>query len=122
VRANFDNKGVNFVTTDDMTQQLGFLSHPKDKEIPPHVHLEFKREIYTTQEVLIIKKGKIQVDLYTPNQTYVESKTLYEGDVIVLVHGGHGFKCLSDVEMIEVKQGPYVNNNDKVRFEPTNDK
>jgi hypothetical protein len=34
----------------------------------------------------------------------------------MLVNGGHGFKVLKDVEMIEIKQGPYILSSDKVKF------
>ena len=38
------------------------------------------------------------------------------GDVILLISGGHGFEVLEDLNMIEVKQGPYVGDADKTRF------
>ena len=34
----------------------------------------------------------------------------------MLSSGGHGFKVLKDVKMIEVKQGPYSVSKDKVKF------
>ena len=34
----------------------------------------------------------------------------------MLVNGGHGFKVLKDIEMIEVKQGPYSLSTDKTKF------
>ena len=37
------------------------------------------------------------------------------GDTILLTSGGHGFKVLEEVEMIEVKQGPYSGEMDKTR-------
>ena len=40
----------------------------------------------------------------------------HPGDVILLIQGGHGFEVLEEVEMIEVKQGPYVGERDKTRF------
>ena len=39
----------------------------------------------------------------------------------MLVHGGHGFKVLKDVEMLEIKQGPYSLIKDKIKFENTNE-
>jgi len=39
------------------------------------------------------------------------------GDVILLATGGHGFQMLEETEMIEVKQGPYVGDQDKTRFQ-----
>ena len=35
----------------------------------------------------------------------------------MLVKGGHGFKVLKEVQMIEIKQGPYSLSKDKVKFE-----
>ena len=40
----------------------------------------------------------------------------------MLVNGGHGFKVLKDVEMLEVKQGPYSLAADKVKFNKTDEK
>ena len=40
----------------------------------------------------------------------------------MLVNGGHGFKVLKDVEMIEVKQGPYILTSDKVKFKKVDEK
>jgi hypothetical protein len=38
----------------------------------------------------------------------------------MLVTGGHGFEVLEEVEMIEVKQGPYGGDKDKTTFIPDN--
>lgn len=69
-----------------------------------------------TQEVLFIKKGKLRVDFYDDDEQYIESRILEAGDVILLVSGGHGFTVIEEVEMIEVKQGPYSGDEDKKRF------
>jgi hypothetical protein len=58
------------------------------------------------------------VDFYTQSQNYLESRELEAGDVILLAAGGHGFEVMEDLEMIEVKQGPYAGPLDKVRFVP----
>ena len=63
------------------------------------------------------KKRQAIVDFYEENQNYIESCVVSEGDVILLAYGGHGFECLEDVEMIEIKQGPFLGDRDKVRFE-----
>lgn len=69
-----------------------------------------------TQEVLLLKKGVLRVDFYDEYEDYLESKDLHAGDIILLVSGGHGFQALEEVEMVEVKQGPYAGENDKKRF------
>ena len=75
-----------------------------------------KREVRYTQEVLLIKSGKVRVDYYDENKLYIESRMLNKGDVVLLCGGGHGFKIFEDSEMIEIKQGPYAGEKDKTRF------
>ena len=70
-----------------------------------------------TQEVLFIKKGILRVDFYDEYEDYLESRDLHAGDIILLVSGGHGFEVLEEVEMFEVKQGPYAGDADKTRFD-----
>ena len=121
IRANFKKSGITFFTPLDFSQQLGYMSHPKGKIIEPHIHNVVKREIHYTKEVLIIKKGKLKVNFYSEDKNFIESKFLYEGDVILLAEGGHGFEVIEDIEMIEVKQGPYCGEADKTRFIPKED-
>ena len=96
------------------------MRHPAGKVIPPHVHNPVAREVQYTLEVLFLKKGKMRVDFYDTNKHYLESHLLGSGDVILLITGGHGFEVLEEIEMYEVKQGPYAGDNDKTRFESIN--
>jgi mannose-6-phosphate isomerase-like protein (cupin superfamily) len=118
VRKDFNNPGINFFTPNDYSQQLAYMSHPAGKEIQPHIHKKVQREVNYTQETLFIRKGKLQVDFYSDEKEYLESRTLESGDVILLIKGGHGFKVLEDLEMFEVKQGPYAGDEDKIKFVP----
>lgn len=119
IRANYNKKGISFFTPSDFSQQLGYMNRPKGYVIDPHVHNLVERKVTLTQEVLYIKTGKVRVDFYDDEQNYLESKIIEKGDVILLAAGGHGFEMLEDAEMIEVKQGPYCGDEDKVRFEHT---
>ncbi|HIB66518.1 MAG TPA: hypothetical protein EYO33_15740 [Phycisphaerales bacterium] len=118
IRANFQKDGIEFFTPDNFSQQLGYMKRGEGYVIPPHVHNLVAREVILTQEVLYIKSGKVRVDFYDDDQRYLESRVLGTGDVILLAQGGHGFEMLETSEIIEVKQGPYVGEEDKVRFEP----
>lgn len=117
VRAGFSQPGISFFTPDVFSQQLAYMRHPTGKEIPPHVHNPVQREVHFTLEVLFIRKGKLRVDFYNDDREYLESRILEGGDTILLASGGHGFEVLEEVEMIEVKQGPYAGDQDKTRFE-----
>jgi mannose-6-phosphate isomerase-like protein (cupin superfamily) len=116
VSARFREPGIHFFTPNDLSQQLAYMRHPAGKVIDPHVHNPVSRNVHYTQEVLFIKRGRLRVDFYDDAQTYLESRVLEEGDVILLATGGHGFEVLEEVEMIEVKQGPYAGDQDKTRF------
>ncbi len=117
IRSNYKKKGISFLTPNDFSQQLAYMQHPKDKIIQPHIHNPVVREVLYTKEVLFIRNGKLQVDFYDDDKTYLETRVLKTGDVILLASGGHGFKFLQDTQMIEVKQGPYAGEQDKIRFE-----
>lgn len=117
VRAAFKEPGINFFTPNELSQQLAYMCHPAGKIIQPHVHNPVPREVYFTQEVLFIRKGVLRVDFYDNHQIYLESRMLHGGDTILLATGGHGFEVVEEVEMIEVKQGPYAGEADKTRFQ-----
>lgn len=116
ISAEFDKPGIHFFTPGELSQQLAYMRHPPGKIIEPHVHNPVPREVQYTQEVLLIKRGKLRVDFYNQQQTYLRSRILRSGDVILLAVGGHGFEVLEETEMIEVKQGPYAGDRDKQRF------
>ena len=118
IRHNFEKNGIEFFTPDDFSQQLAYMKRPKDYVIPPHVHNAVVREVQFTKEVLFIKSGSVRVDFYDDYKNYLESTILETGDVILLAYGGHGFEMIEESEIIEVKQGPYAGEMDKVRFEP----
>lgn len=116
LRRGYRSEGITFLTADDYSQQLGYMNRPAGYEIPPHVHNPVSREVRFTKEVLFIRSGRVRVDFYTEAQAYIESTVLEAGDVILLARGGHGFTMLEASEIIEVKQGPYVGEQDKTRF------
>ena len=118
IRANYKSKNIEFFTPSNFSQQLGYMNRPKGYKITPHYHNKVKREIITTDETLIIKSGKVRIDFFDEKKKYLMSKILHKGDVILLVNGGHGFEMLEKTEIIEVKQGPYVDGKDKTRFDP----
>ena len=117
IDASYSKPGVNFITPNESSLQIGFLSQPKGKTIKAHYHKRTTRTLYYTNEVIILKQGKLRVDFYDNKKEYLESYILKAGDVMLLESGGHGFVALEDIEMVEVKQGPYVEDMDKDRFD-----
>lgn len=117
IKNDYKSEGINFFTPDEFPQQIAYMHHKKDTIVKAHVHNAVKRNIFLTQETLILKKGRMRVDLYSDEKEYIESCILDAGDIVFFASGGHGLKCIEDIEMIEVKQGPYLKEADKVRFD-----
>jgi hypothetical protein len=118
IRAGYRKDGVEFFTKDEDSQQLGYMNRQAGYIVAPHRHNIVMRKVHLTQEVLFLKSGRVRVDFYDNEQAYIHSSILEAGDVILLADGGHGFKMLEASELIEVKQGPYSGDTDRIRFEP----
>jgi mannose-6-phosphate isomerase-like protein (cupin superfamily) len=116
IPVEYDHPGIQFFTDNKYSQQLASMSYQAGKVIPAHTHNPVRREVFYTQETLFIRKGKVRVDFYSEAREYWTSRVLGPGDVILLISGGHGFEVLEDLNMIEVKQGPYAGEMDKTRF------
>lgn len=117
IKADFNEEGLHFFTPGSFSQQVAYMKHPAGKKVVPHVHRLIPRQVLYTQEVLFIKKGKVQIDLFTSTRDFLTSRILESGDIILLCGGGHSLVMLEETVMIEVKQGPYAGENDKITFE-----
>ena len=106
-------EGVKFFTPSDFSQQVGLLRHKKGSIVKPHVHKMIERKVMVTQEVLHIKKGKIEVFLYDEDNNKIGSRKLVAGDTIILANAGHGIEVLEESLILEIKQGPYAGEDDK---------
>jgi hypothetical protein len=117
VRGDYEKPGISFFTPGHFSQQLAYMKHPTGHVIGAHFHNPVPREVLYTQEVLVIRRGKLRVDFYDKNLAYLFSRILNGGDVVLLASGAHGFEVLEEVEMLEIKQGPYAGDQDKTRFD-----
>ena len=111
----FKKYGVDFFTNNKDFLQVGLIKHKKNHQIKAHKHIKKIRKINYCTEVLIIKKGELKIRFYNNNGNNIKKdKTLKKEDIIILFKGGHGFLTKKKLEMIEVKQGPYIENSDKI--------
>jgi hypothetical protein len=118
---HIDNNKIEFVSPQDYLLQLGYMNRPVGYKVIPHIHNPVRRETYGTQEVLFIKEGRILIEFYSYEHVYLESRELSAGDVILLCGAGHGITMLEPTIMIEVKNGPFIEGEDKGRFEGKKD-
>jgi hypothetical protein len=117
VRSDASVDGIEFFTPGTFSQQLGLMSRPSGYVVPAHTHNLVERTITQTQEVLLLRKGRIRVTIYGLEDQAISVLEMAPGDVILLAHGGHKIEMLEKSEILEVKQGPYAGPNDKTHFE-----
>ena len=104
--------GLQFFSPDGDYVQVGTWGYQAGKELLAHTHSEVPREVLWTQEVLYIRKGSIRANIYDSRDQKVEELIAGEGDVLMLLRGGHGYHILEDgTQVLEIKNGPYVGAN-----------
>jgi quercetin dioxygenase-like cupin family protein len=105
-----------FVTPSEFKQQVGYVVYPAGGEIARHAHRLLERHLVGTAEVLVVLKGHAWIDVYDDARALVASRELRQGDVMLMVGGGHGFRIIEDTVFLEIKQGPYTGLDEKERF------
>lgn len=116
IRADQRPNETTFLTPPEFKQQVGFVVYPEGGEVPRHVHRPLQRQLVGTSEVLILQQGRCLMDVYNDDKQLIATRELTEGDLMLMVGGGHGFRMLEDTVFLEVKQGPYIGLDEKERF------
>ena len=116
IRAGFSSDITSFITPPEHNFQVGFVVHPQGGEIQSHFHRSIDRHVPNTSEVLVVRQGRCEIDVFDDHKRIVETLQLAPGDVMVMVAGGHGFRMLEDTVLLEIKQGPYIGIEEKERF------
>lgn len=102
-------EGLNFYSQDDDFIQVGVWGYDAGKRLNAHIHNPVSREVLWTQEVLFVHSGKIRADVFDTSEQKVAELVVDEGDIIILLRGGHGYEILEEgTQVLEVKNGPYV--------------
>ena len=116
IRAELQPEKTTFLTPHEFKQQVGFVVYPKDGEVSRHIHLDIERQLIGTSEVLILRRGRCLMDVYNNEHLLVATRELKAGDMMLMVGGGHGFRMLEDTVFLEIKQGPYLDVDEKEHF------
>jgi hypothetical protein len=75
-----------------------------------------ERHLVGTSEVIVVRRGRCEIDIYDNDRTLIASRELRPGDIMLMTGGGHGFRMLEDTVLLEVKQGPYTGLDEKEHF------
>jgi hypothetical protein len=116
IRNSYEPSSTEFLTPPEFKQQVGYVVYPEGGVIRRHMHRKLERRLVGTSEVLIVRKGCCEIDVFNDEKQLVASHKLYPGDIMLMVGGGHGFRMLEDTIFLEVKQGPYTGQDEKELF------
>jgi cupin fold WbuC family metalloprotein len=103
-------EGLNFYSNENDFLQVGTWRYKAGLYLGPHAHNRgTDRRIDRTQEVVHIMRGALEADILSEEGKLLDSVTLQEGDTLILLSGGHGYRILKDDTMVlEIKNGPYL--------------
>ena len=97
-----------FFSPPESSFQFGLLAHRAGYAEPPHLHKAVPRVIHDLQQMFVVQRGRVAVDLYSDDGDLLRVVELEPGDAIVLIHGVHAIRVLEDMQCLSVKQGPFL--------------
>lgn len=116
IRKNFSNDHSKFFTDSKLQFQVGYIKYKAGETIQAHLHSKQERTVHLTPEFIFLKKGKVRVNFFSNDKILLGNVTLDALDCILLYNGAHSFDIIEDMELIEVKQGPYLEDQDKIKW------
>ena len=108
IRATETVERTTFFSPAESSFQFGLLAHGAGYQEPPHYHQPFSRQIDDLQQMFVVQRGVVAVELYHDDGTLIREIILRAGDAIVLIHGVHAVRVIEDMQCISVKQGPFL--------------
>ena len=107
-----------FFSPPESSFQFGLLAHSAGYQEPAHYHQEFERVVKDLQQMFVVQRGVVGVQLFDDMGLLIKEVILKAGDSIVLIHGAHAIRVIEDMQCISVKQGPFMGDAfDKVNIE-----
>ena len=107
-----------FFSPAESSFQFGLLAHQAGFVEPPHYHAPFRRTVDDLQQMFVVQRGVVEIQLYSDEGDLLREIEMRAGDAIVLIHGVHAIRVIEDMQCITVKQGPFLGpDKDKVFVE-----
>lgn len=107
IRADLRVEQTTFFSPPESSFQFGLLAHDAGYREPAHYHKSFERRIEDLQQMFVVQRGVVEVELYTDDGRLFRVLTLRAGDAIVLIRGVHAIHVVEDFQALSVKQGPF---------------
>jgi hypothetical protein len=118
IRGDVRVSKTTFFSPAESSFQFGLLAHEAGFVEPPHYHAPTTRTITDLQQMFVVQRGVVAVQLFSDAGDLLREVVLGPGDAIVLIHGVHAIRVIEDMQCISVKQGPFLGTErDKVMVE-----
>lgn len=122
LRADTRAEKTIFFSPAESSFQFGLLAHEAGFVEAPHYHRPVTRTITDLQQMFVVQRGVVAVQLYDDDGKLIREVILHPGDAIALIHGVHAIRVIEDMQCISVKQGPFLGTEfDKVFVEVSHD-
>jgi len=108
IRSDLKVGKTRFFSPAESSFQFGLLAHEAGYKEPAHYHQEFERTVKDLQQMFIVQRGVVAVQLFDDEGKLLKEVVLNPGDAIVLIHGAHAIRVIEDMQCISVKQGPFL--------------
>jgi hypothetical protein len=105
--------GTQFFTDVESEFQLGGMSRNEKSPVLKHRHNLIKREINYTSEFILVRSGNAQIQVWSEDNVHLFETRLGAGDCVLFFRGYHSVTFENECEILEVKQGPYLQSLDK---------
>lgn len=107
IRADLQVDKTTFFSSPESSFQFGLLAHEAGYREPAHYHKSFERRIEDLQQMFVMQRGIVDVELYSDDGHRFRVIRLEAGDAIVLIRGVHAIHVIEDFQALSVKQGPF---------------
>jgi hypothetical protein len=116
--ANTRVEKTTFFSPPESSFQFGLLAHKAGFVEPPHYHKPVTRTINDLQQMFVVQRGVVTIELYSDSGKLLREIVMHPGDAIALIHGVHAIRVMEDMQCISVKQGPFLGTeHDKILVE-----
>lgn len=106
---DLDDSGRSDFLESDSILQVARIALQEGSLVRAHKHLPVERRTRGTQEVWIVIKGNLVIELFDLDNSSLGTFGLEAGDVAITLIGGHAIvKATSNTILYEVKNGPYL--------------
>jgi hypothetical protein len=92
-----------FLSPPESSFQFGLLAHKAGFVEPPHYHKPVTRTINDLQQMFVVQRGVVAIELYSDSGELLREIVMHPGDAIVFVYSVHAIRVIEDMQCVSVR-------------------